>query len=150
MPRWQKTGLYASIAVLFLSGVCWLIVQWVPALLDESNEAIAFSLPTYKRVAIQVHGAASIVALTLFGSLLIHHVPAGWRLATRRISGALNLLALLVLMITTVGIWYAQLGVVRDISACVHWGIGLGLPILIGVHRLNSQSRKTSPRNSNA
>jgi hypothetical protein len=113
MPKWQKWLVYVFTALLFISGATWLYADWF-------------------------HGTCSLGALLVFGTLLNHHIPTGWRLGVNRASGTLNVISIAILIITTAFIWYGKLGTLRDASAWLHWGFGLLLPVVIALHRKGS------------
>jgi hypothetical protein len=138
MPRWQRRFVYVFIALLFVSGSAWLCADWYLAYRignsGELNETL-FQIQRYKKTAMQVHGTSALGALIVFGSLLTHHVSRGWRSGFNRLSGCLIIMLIAILIITTAFIWYEDLGIFRDISAWLHWSIGLSLPVMIMFHR---------------
>jgi hypothetical protein len=134
MPLWQKLSIYLVVALLFTSGAIWLVFHW--GLMSEVNSNGGdFQSQNYKRLAMQIHGSASLVALVIFGSLLTHHIQVGWRLNTHRLSGSINIITIAILTLSTALLWYGKLGVMRDIGVYAHWLFGLLLPITIFFHR---------------
>jgi hypothetical protein len=141
MPKWQKWLVYAFTALLFVSGAAWLYADWYltnSVLRSSGLDETVFQIQAYKKIALQLHGTCSLGALLVFGTLLNHHIPTGWRLGVNRASGTLNVISIAILIITTVFIWYGKLGIFRDASAWLHWGFGLLLPVVIALHRKGS------------
>jgi hypothetical protein len=127
--------------LLFTSGAIWLVFHW--GLMSEVNSNGGdFQSQNYKRLAMQIHGSASLVALVIFGSLLTHHIQVGWRLNTHRLSGLINIITIAILTLSTALLWYANLGVFRYIGAWAHWIFGLLLPLAIFIHRRGTMRRR--------
>src|SRR5206468_2391653 len=77
LPVVQRLLLYAALLVLLATGVAW--------------ELSRGSLATW---LMKLHGAAAMVALILVGTLIAHHIPAGWTSLKNRWSGGLLLAVL--------------------------------------------------------
>lgn len=79
LPGWQHRALYATAAVLALSGLPWLAVHYLWG-------AGAGNLPHPMELwLIRLHGAAGFAGLFMGGVLAAAHVPQGWRMTTRNL-----------------------------------------------------------------
>jgi hypothetical protein len=115
----HKQLLYVVIALLWLSGAVWIYLY-------ETSP----SRPLWMKI----HGAAAMVFLILFGTLLMQHVPEGWRQDRQRSSGV-SLLGLCGLLIVTGwGLYYWGDDTLRQWTTVIHTGVGLALPVLIWLH----------------
>src|SRR5258705_13833468 len=68
----QKRALHAATLLLWISGALWLA-------LAEGHDA----RPRWMKI----HGAAAMGFLMVFGTLLLRHVPIGWKKKRERLSG---------------------------------------------------------------
>lgn len=75
LPRWQKRCLYASLALLLLTGLTWLFLHY-----GQTEDALPSSAEPW---LIRLHGLAGFVALMGLGAIGGSHIPAGWRLTRR-------------------------------------------------------------------
>src|SRR5262245_38745050 len=87
----QKRLLYLTTAVLWVSGAVWLYLL-------ETNPG--------RPLWMKLHGAAGMLFLILFGTLLFQHVPAGWEQDRQRPSGAWLFAICGVLIATGWGLYY--------------------------------------------
>ena len=84
---------------------------------------------------------------TLFGSLLASHMPRAWSLRRGRASGGAIASVFVLLAVTGYGLYYAGGEVLRAWISVIHWGVGLGLPVLLVVHvrTLRTKLRRVLP-----
>jgi hypothetical protein len=99
--------------------------MWAQTSLDEGNQLSSFML--------KLHGAAAMAALILLGAL-INHVRKGWKARKNRSSGITLLLAILFLVVTGYGLYYAGDEQLRSLISRWHTWIGLGVSLLIPAH----------------
>ena len=130
--RW---ALYAAFAVLFVTGVVWLVAA---ALKDTAEgefwqQASAFLL--------MIHGGAAMVTLVLLGALVPVHIQRAWRSRQNRLTGTAMATANVVLIATAFGLYYAGSDVLRAWTSDVHIAIGLIFPALLVVHILTGRRR---------
>ncbi len=115
----QKRVLYSATAVLWLTGVLWLLVP----------------VSTWPQTAaMKIHGAFAMVFLMVFGTMLFEHVPAGWLQREHRLSGVSVLSACAVLMLTGWCLYYVGTDMARFLTHWIHTVLGVGLPLLIYLH----------------
>jgi len=115
----QKRALYLATTLLWLSGAIWLYLL-------ETDPA----RPLWMRL----HGAAAMVFLMVFGTLLMQHVPAGWRQGEQRLSGVSLIATYSVLIVTGWMLYYLAGDQVRYWTGKTHAILGLVLPLLIYIH----------------
>lgn len=134
MPNWLRRSLYASLSLLWLSGVAWLILHFFFA-----REAQFGSVPhPWQPKILVIHGVLAVVATFLFGWIAGSHVGGGWRRGAQRVSGVLLIALLIVLALTGLGSYYLTwdgaraanslvheiAGVLAIVPALVHWASG--------------------------
>ena len=127
LKRLQRYFLYAVLALLFISGAAW--AYWndlVSAPGDFETDA--------KSWALKVHGAAGMAILVLIGMLLNGHVRFAWRAHRNRGNGILFLATFAVLTVTGYGLYYAGGERLQAWTSWIHLGVGLALPLVLGLH----------------
>lgn len=127
-PRF-RVALYLAFSVLFVTGVAWLVTDQMKAAPDPGESwqiASAYLLMT--------HGATAMAMLMMFGALFPLHMQGNWRRRRNRLTGALMLSSNALLVITSLGLYYAGSETVRPWMSAVHIGAGLCLPVLLFAH----------------
>lgn len=128
LPRWQRNAIYATVALVALSGLGWLLATWTDA---ETTSAATRSTATW---LLRAHGIAAYGLLVAAGSVLPLHLRLGWRLGRNRWSG--SALVGLLLVLAGSGLWlYYGPPDGRDAVSIAHWAVGLGLPVWLVLHR---------------
>ncbi len=135
LPRWQRRALFATGAVLLLTGAVWLALHYtVGAGVGELPHPLEAWM-------LRLHGLAGFGGLFLFGVLAGAHIPRGWHVSRRRgwagqrRSGA-GLCALGAgLVATAYLLYYFAPETVRPALGWAHAGIGLVLTMLVWRHR---------------
>src|ERR1700730_6528776 len=112
---------YPALAVLYLSGIVWMIVQAA----DNAG-----ALPG---LLSKIHGAAAMLALVLLG-YLVTHIRKGWKAKKNRLSGATLLSVYLFLILSGYGLYYAGDEDLRHFISNWHAWIGVGMVALLPVH----------------
>jgi hypothetical protein len=82
----------------------------------------------------KVHGAAAMLALIVFGSLVPIHIRRGWRAHRNRLSGTVMVTTSALLILTGYALYYAAGEEMRVWSSAAHQVIGVGLPVLTAWH----------------
>ena len=125
LARAQRWLLYATLMILAGSGLLWAafhyFLPWKEAAAIEAT-------------AMKVHGGAAMLALLALGSLLQRHVPKGWRVGRKRVTGLAMLASCAVLIVSGYLLYYAGGEALRQISSYVHLGFGVALSALVLVH----------------
>ena len=132
---WQRSALYATSALLVLTGLAWLGVHY-------SAGAGAGELPhPLEAWLMRLHGAVAYVGLFVLGVLAAAHVPHGWRLTGRhrwagqRGSGVTLCAVAALLVASGYLLNYFAPEAVRPALGWVHTGIGIAMGVLIAIHR---------------
>ena len=138
LPRWQELAVYASSAVLLLSGIAWLVFdRWI----RTEGEFGPEHHPAEHWMLI-AHAIGAYAFLVIVGALIPVHIPLGWRQKRNRVSGTTVLGVCAILSVTALALYYVGDDLVRAWASLVHWTIGLAaVPILL-IH----VTRGRSPR----
>jgi hypothetical protein len=115
---------YLVFGILLVTGIAWMVFQ---ARLDEGNHVSSLML--------KLHGGAAMVSLILLGAL-INHVRKGWKSRKNRTSGLTLILAILFLVVTGYGLYYAGDEQLRTLISQWHSWVGLGIVLLLPAHVL--------------
>lgn len=83
---------------------------------------------------LKLHGAAGMLALVLFGSLLPSHMLRAWSQRRGRASGGTLAGLFALLSATGYGLYYVGGESLREWISFVHWVVGLGIPVLFTAH----------------
>jgi len=121
---------YATVAALVATGCAWLFCHYV---LAEVGEFGVLPHPL-ESLWLQLHGAAGMLSLVLFGSLLPAHMLRAWALRRGRASGGILAALFLLLTLTGYGLYYIGGESLRAWIGVAHWVVGLALPALLAVH----------------
>jgi hypothetical protein len=116
VPNWLRRCLYASLGLLWLSGLAWLILHWFFA--REAEFGVA-PHPWQPRILV-IHGVLAVVATFLFGWIAGSHVGASWRRGAQRVSGVSLIALLVVLALTGLGSYYLTWDGARTANSLVH------------------------------
>ena len=126
---------YLVFGILLVTGIAWMVFQ---ARLDEGNHVSSLML--------KLHGGAAMVSLILLGAL-INHVRKGWKSRKNRTSGLTLILAILFLVVTGYGLYYAGDEQLRTLISQWHSWVGLGIVLLLPAHVLIGRAfRRKSKR----
>lgn len=139
LKRFQRSFLYAVVALLFLTGTAWAYWNYcVPEPRDFESSSKAW--------AMKIHGAAAMAILVLVGMLLTSHVRFAWRVRRNRGNGSLFLGAFGILTITGYGLYYAGGETLRAWSSWIHLAVGLALPLLLILHIWLGKRTRPAPK----
>jgi hypothetical protein len=123
-----RYALYAAFALLFLTGVGWLLA-------DQMKEAAsAEGWQTAAADLLMIHGGAAMATLLLLGALFPLHVRRGWRARRNRIAGTAMVTCNAALILTAFGLYYLGSETLRPWASGLHIGVGMILPVLFVVH----------------
>lgn len=146
LSRRHEGLLVVVAALLLLSGLGWVLVHDVIARPDEFGVVHSPLEPWLLRV----HGAATMAALLLLGSLLREHMITAWRLKRHRWSGGTLVATCLVLVATGYALYYLASDELRPSISLLHWIVGLAaLPAFL-VHRSVGRRRRNTGRDEHA
>jgi cation transport ATPase len=125
----QKRALYAVVAVLWLSGAVWLGLS-----LWQKTFAADLERLSAQPFLLEIHGAAAMVFLIVFGTLLPGHLLRGWRRKQERPSGVSVLVVSAVMVASGWGLYYFGSEGLRSATSLVHSVLGILLPLAIALH----------------
>ena len=137
LTRWPERSLYATGALLWVSGVGWLVSHYLTGGRDAFGEPSHPWDPWWLRV----HGAAMIAFLVAFGSLLPTHMGPGWRRGINHRSGIVMLAIVGILAVTGYGLYYAAGEQLRPWVSATHWVLGLAAAGALIAHRFLGRRR---------
>ena len=130
LARWHELTLYAAIAGLTLTGALWLLFHFFVS----GDGAYGYVTHPLEPWWLKIHGAVAMFALVLLGSLIPNHITKAWQRRRNRITGGVNVAVFLVLAMTGYFLYYLGDETWRNWASVIHWVIGLGLPVVAGVH----------------
>jgi hypothetical protein len=132
LPRRRRYALYLVVGLLLATGAAWAGLHYLPGwfgLEERSARAV-------NAVLMKIHGAAAMLSLLLFGTLLVDHVGTGWRSARNKPSGVAILTLAGTLIVTGYLLYYAGAESTRGAASILHLFVGLVRPVLVCVHAL--------------
>jgi hypothetical protein len=135
-----RRALYATIAVLVLSGVWWIVVHFAGTwLAPRENDLQRLAQEAW---ALKLHGAAAFAILLALGAMGAYHVRRGWGLGRNRGSGSVVVGVCAVLVVTGYALYYLVTDANRTPISVLHWALGLAfVPLLIAHIVLGRRSR---------
>lgn len=141
LPRWHEWSIYLSFGLLFVTGVAWLVLErWVRIEGEFGPEH-----HPAEHVMLILHGIAAYGLLLVAGALIPVHIKVGWSIRRNLLSGLAVVVALAVLGLTALALYYASSESALDWSRLLHWVLGLAtLPVLM-IHVIRGR-RVTPPR----
>lgn len=130
LERWHRRSLYASAAVLLLSGAAWLVLHYFQRPVNQFGESVNPGEPW----TMKVHGAAAMAALFLVGSLLHIHIRPSIRAGRNTVTGWAMIAILSFLTITGYGLYYLAGESDRSLWSLLHWSAGFAFAVLSILH----------------
>jgi cytochrome c biogenesis protein CcdA len=128
LSRLFRHTLYGAFAVLFLTGVGWLLASGLKETPEsETWQAISANL-------LMVHGGTAMLMLTLLGALVPVHVLRAWRAGKNRATGSAMAILNGILIVTAFGLYYVGSEAVRSWMSNIHLIAGCLLPIQLVLH----------------
>ena len=138
LPRWQELAVYASGAVLLVTGIIWLVLdKWVRVEGEFGPEH-----HSAEQWALIAHGIGAYAFLMIVGALIPVHIPLGWRQGRNRLSGVSVLIVCAILSLTALGLYYLGEDVTRSRVSLVHWLVGVGAIAVLLIHVTRGRSSR--------
>jgi hypothetical protein len=122
-----RYALYATFAVLFLTGAVWLVAD---SLKDSASEFWQEAAATL----LMLHGGGAMIALMMLGALVPAHMRYGWRKRKNLVTGITVATVNAALIVTAFGLYYLGSEAVRPWMSDVHIALGLAIPVLLVGH----------------
>jgi hypothetical protein len=137
IPRRRRMSLYVALAVLFGSGILWLVFHYF---LMRRGE---FGMEPHALEAwwLRLHGAAAFVILWFAGLLWGTHARPNLMRQRWRASGIVIVTLLALLAISGYLLYYAANDGLHDAARLVHWVLGLSLAVPLLIHIFGGQRR---------
>jgi hypothetical protein len=134
--RW---ALYAAFAVLFITGVVWMITN---AQRDSPNgefwQAVSANL-------LMIHGGAAMITLVLVGALIPTHILRAWVSRRNRLTGPVMVTLNILLIITAFGLYYAGSDTFRIWISDLHIAVGIVFPVVLAAHIFTGRIAQATP-----
>ncbi len=130
LPAGHKKTLYGVFALLWLSGLLWLIFHHFMRLNGEFGST-AHPLEIWW---LRLHGLMGFAMLLLIGSILPVHARSAWRLNKNRRSGLGMKLLFGWLALTGYCLYYFISETNEAWLPVLHWSVGLATPALLILH----------------
>ena len=142
LPRWHEWSIYSSFGLLFVSGVAWLILdRWVRVEGEFGPEH-----HPAEHLMLVLHGVAAYALLMVAGALIPVHIKLGWSIRRNLKSGITVAIALVILSLTALGLYYLSGEGSRSLASLAHWALGIVTLPLLAIHVIRAHSRTTRPR----
>lgn len=132
LERWHRHCVYASCALLLLSGIAWLAARYLMRPVGQFGETIHPLEPW----AMKAHGAGAMLMLFFLGSLMNGHIRRALKSGRNLVSGMAMIATLLALILTGFGLYYIAGEADRPLWSLTHWIAGLALGLLFAPHIL--------------
>ena len=126
----HKRWLYTVTALLFLSGVTWVLVGW---LAEREGASIDF-FRSLKSWSLKLHGAAAMAFLVAVGILVPTHIRRGWQARRNRKNGAFLVTVVSLLTLTGYGLYYFGDEQWRTAASWIHLILGFAAPAFLVWH----------------
>lgn len=139
LGRLHQGLLYGAVGLLWLTGAIWLIFHY---LLQGADWGATSSV---EPSTMKIHGAAAMVFLAVFGSLVPLHLRRGWVLRLNRPSGIAITAVCLLMAASGWALYYAGGENARAVVSAAHWILGLLFPVVIIAHVMAGK-RRTAAR----
>ena len=137
LGSWHQAFVYGGTALLVLSGIVWLVLHYFFIQAGEFGD-VTHPLEPWM---LKLHGAAAMLGLVVYGSLLPVHVRRAWSIRRNLFLGIAVLVVMLLLTLTGYLLYYAAGEDTRPVISAVHWIVGLGVPLLLAWHVLSGRRR---------
>jgi quinol-cytochrome oxidoreductase complex cytochrome b subunit len=130
MPRRQRLAVYAISAVLWVSGLLWLLLELFFARQDQFGRAPHPLQPPL----LLIHGVIAILAMYVLGWVSARHVVRWWTEGQRRVSGAAFTVVLCVLTLSGFALFFVSDDQWQHVSKLTHEVLGVGVTLLAAQH----------------
>ena len=134
---WHQGAVYGATAVLAVSGIIWLVLHYFLAVPGEYGPQV-HPLESWM---LRLHGAAAMVGLVIYGSLLPVHVRRAWSIRRNIVLGIGLVSVMLLLTVTGYLLYYDADENTRPVVSIAHWILGLVVPALLVWHVVSGRAR---------
>lgn len=138
LPRWHEWLVYATTALLVLTGIAWLLLDRFGKVEGEFGPEPSPALPWL----LLTHGTVAYAFLIVAAMLIPVHMRLGWHSGRNKPSG-LSLVGIgLLLALSGLALYYSTGEAFRGLASISHWVVGLTLPILLVVHLVRGKGSR--------
>lgn len=138
LPRWQELAVYASGAVLLITGIAWLVLdRWV----RTEGEFGPEHHPAEHWMLI-AHAFGAYAFLVILGAMIPVHIPLGWNRQRNRVSGVTVLTVCAILSLTALGLYYLGEDVTRNWTSLIHWVVGFAAVPALLIHVVRGRASR--------
>jgi hypothetical protein len=134
---WHQFSVYGATGALVVTGVLWLVCHYF---LGGEGEFGPQPHPL-EHWMLRLHGAAAMIGLIVYGSLLPIHVRRAWTMRRNIALGLTVISAMLLLTVTGYLLYYAGGEQSRAVVSIVHWAAGLLIPALLTWHVVSGRGQ---------
>jgi hypothetical protein len=124
--RSRRRALYVAFALLLLTGVAWLALEWAQPDPDLLAPGQAWSM--------KIHGAAALLSVFLVGTIWSSHIRHAWMRRRNLVAGTLFGAAVGLLTLTGYGLYYFNGETLRAATEWTHWTAGLAIGLIFWLH----------------
>ncbi len=139
LPRWLRWSIYATTAVLLLTGLLWVGVRY--GIREGGAEGLPHPAEPW---LLRIHGFAMMAGLFVYGSLLRAHMINAWRLRKNRVLGTSVTSVLAFLALTGYMLYYVSGEETRPVISVAHWVVGLTIGGLLPLHVWNGRRTRNA------
>jgi|JI10StandDraft_1071094.scaffolds.fasta_scaffold15431_7 hypothetical protein len=137
LPRWHARSIYAGFAFLLASGLGWL---WLHNFVSVAGPFGPTPHPA-EPLTVKLHGIIAYAFLLLLGALIPVHLRLGWAGKRSLATGLLTAGAMVLLVLTGLGLYYAGGEELRALASLSHWLIGLAAALALVSHAIRGRQR---------
>jgi hypothetical protein len=130
LGRRHEWAVYAILSLVFASGAGW---AWLHHFARTSGQFGETSRPLESWLQ-KAHGATSMLALILFGTLFVTHIQRGWQARRNRRSGGSLFILFAFLVVTGYALYYSGNETFRALASSTHLWVGLFFPAIVALH----------------
>jgi hypothetical protein len=130
LERWHRRAVYATAAVLLLTGIAWLVLRYFMRPDGQFGDTVNPLEPW----AMKLHGAAAMATLFFVGSMLHTHIRRAIKSRRNLVTGWTMVATLSFLVLTGYGLYYVAGDGDRQVWSLLHWAMGLAVALLFMVH----------------
>jgi cation transport ATPase len=138
LSRPHEWSVYVILALSFVSGAVW---AWLHHFGRVTSEFGVIAHPTELWMQ-RLHGAAAMLVLVLFGTLLLSHMLRAWRARRNRRTGMSLVITLGILIGTGYALYYLGNEQLRAWASWGHLWVGLALPLIVALHVLRGKQSR--------
>jgi hypothetical protein len=133
MPNFQRWNLYILFFILSVTGLLW----------TSLHEIVMSKDLKFMHQLIIIHGIFALFWSVIFGSIMTQHIRLAWHANRNRLSGSLNIIFFVFIMITGLGLYYANEDQ-HNIFKWIHILLGVILIIALPLHIFLGRKRVIS------